>query len=231
MVQWYEACVREALFSILVKGERMASFLDSMKAGLYSLFNMPYVSELIREMAPPLAVHISDTPRQSYPYIYRLVRLIEPTVLIHTGDLLDDIKLENRPSELKEYDRRLRSILPKMEALPVDDIYLVLGNHDDPETVIAHSSRSRILPEKSWIEAEGFCFFLSHRFYDIEVDADFYLFGHDLPEIIWRNKKTVILNGIPYINLISLSTGNTYTVAYPPGTDSIRQQLLPRTGL
>jgi len=209
----------------------MSSFIEALRAVLYGIFNIPYIPKTLRGMVPPLAVHVSDTPGFSYPYIYRLVRQLEPAVLIHTGDMIDDIKLEDRPAELGGYSRRLKSIIGKLEQLPVEEIYLVPGNHDDPDTMVSIVERSVVLPEKSWIELEGLCFFLSHKFYDIEVDADFYLFGHNLPEMTWVNRRTITLNGIPNINIISLSTGNTYTLEYPAGTDSARKLLLPRIGL
>ncbi len=209
----------------------MPSLIKTLQAVLYATLNIPYLTETLQEMAPPLAVHVSDTPGFCYPFIYRLVRQLKPAVLIHTGDFIDDIKLENRPAELGSYTRRLKSLIGKLEQLPVEEIYLVPGNHDDTNTVVSFAERSVVLPEKSWIELEGLCFFLSHRFYDIEVDADFYLFGHNLPEMTWVNRRTITLNGIPNINLISLSTKNTYTLGYPAGTDSARKLLLPRIGL
>lgn len=209
----------------------MSSFIETLRAGLYGAFNIPYIPESLRDMAPPLVIHVSDTPGFTYRYIFRLVRQLEPAALIHTGDLIDDIKLEVRPAELGGYARRLRSIIRKLEQLPVEEIYLVPGNHDDTDSILSIVERSVVLPEKSWIELEGLCFFLSHRFYDIEVDADFYLFGHNLPEMTWVNRRTITLNGIPNINIISLSTRSIYTLGYPAGTDSARKLLLPRIGL
>jgi len=207
------------------------SIADVFKTGIYGLFNRPYLTTDLLELEPPLAVHVSDTPSFCYPYIFRLVQQLRPLVLIHTGDLIDEIKLEIKPTELKAYAGKLKPVCKKLEQLPVENIYLVPGNHDHVETILGLVRRSVVLPEKSWIELEGLQFFLSHKYYDIEVDADFYLFGHSLPEMDWINRRTIPLNGIPHINIISLSTKNTYTLAYPFGTDSARTMLLPKIGL
>jgi len=209
----------------------MFSVVEGFKSIFCSLFNIPRISDALRRLEPPLVLHVSDTPGFSYPFIYRLAEEIQADILIHTGDLIDDIKLEIRPAELGEYTRRLKSILQKLEKLPVKEIYLVPGNHDDTQTVMSLVNRSAVLPEKSWIELEDYTFFLSHKFYDLPVDADFYLFGHSLPEMTRVHPGTVVLNGIPFINIISLSTGRTYTLRYPSGTDSARKLLLPRIGL
>jgi hypothetical protein len=47
----------------------------------------------------------------------------------------------------------------------------------------------------------------------------------------WVNRLTITLNGIPNINIISLSTRSIHTLGYPAGTDSARKLLLPRIGL
>ena len=209
----------------------MDRYRDSVMTILYSLFDRPYISPSLRAVKKPLLIHISDTPDFVYPFIFRLVNQLEPEILIHTGDMLDEVKLEIRPRQIKEYSQKLKKILKRLEDLPVKHIFLVPGNHDNQETMMNYSNRSVVLPEKSRIGLKGLSFFLSHQYCDQKVNADFYLFGHDLPKINRINDETVMLNGIPYINIISLSTKKTYTVKYPPGTDSTRKLLISKLGV
>ena len=204
---------------------------DSFMTMLCSLVNRPYISQDLRDVKKPVLLHISDTPGFVYPFIFRLIEKLEPEILVHTGDMLDDLKLEIRPALVKEYYPKIKKLLVKLENLPLKNIYIIPGNHDSSGVLQDLSQKCEILPEKSRIEAEGVSFFLSHEYYNIKTGTDFYLFGHSLPEMGRIHEKTVRLNGIPYINIISLSSKNTYTLKYPPGTDSARTQLLPGIGL
>ena len=204
---------------------------DSILTILYSLINRPFIPQSLIKNKSPLLIHISDTPGFTYPFIYRLIEKLEPEILIHTGDMIDDLKLEIRPALVKEYSPKLEKIIRRLEKLPVKKIFIIPGNHDNIKIVKEISRRCEILPEKSRIEADGLSFFLSHEYYNIKTDTDFYLFGHSLPAAGEINERTVKLNGIPFINIISLSTKKTYTLKYPPGTDSARTQLLPGIGL
>ena len=204
---------------------------DYILSVLYSFANRPYITQSLSSSRKPLLIHISDTPGFVYPFIYRLVEKLEPEILVHTGDMIDDLKLEIRPALVKEYAPKLEKIIRRLEKLPVKQIYMIPGNHDNMEVMKKLSERSEILPEKSRIEAEGISFFLSHEYFNMKTGSDFYLFGHSLPAMGRINERSVRLNGIPYINIISLSTKNTYTLKYPPGTDSARTQLLTGIGL
>ncbi len=209
----------------------MGAKRDSIMTMIYSLFNRPYITQSLKDIRKPLLLHISDTPGFIYPFIFRLIDNLKPEILIHTGDIIDDLKLEIRPMLIKEYSHKARKIIARLEKLPVKEIYLIPGNHDDEEIIKTCSKRIKILPEKTCINAGDLSFFLTHEYLSRKTDTDFYLFGHSLPELGRVNDRTVRLNGIPYINIISLSTKNTYTLRYPPGTDSARTQLLPGIGL
>ena len=136
--------------------------------------------------------------------------------------MIDDIKLEFRPGQLNEYSQKMKKILKKIEMLPVKDINLIPGNHDNCDIIKKYSQRSRILPEKSRIDISNFSFTLAHQYTDDDDNTDFYLFGDNLPKIEKEYKKTLLLNGIPYINIISLTSGKICKIKYPPGTDSAR---------
>lgn len=209
----------------------MAGVTERIKEHLYGLFNIPYVPEEMLASQRPRILHVSDTPGNLYPFLFRLIQKLQPDYLIHTGDFLDEIKLENRPGQLSEYQPRLKKLFQQLEAQPIGQIYLVPGNHDDLNAVAASVERSTVLPEKSWIEIEQTYFFVSHHYEDVAVEADFYLFGHSLTPDAAHSDSAVLLNGIPAIHLISLPAKRVYALPYPSGTDSTRQQLLPKIGL
>lgn len=209
----------------------MAGVVEWLIEYMYGLFNVPYVPEELLNCPRPRVLHISDTPGNIYPFLFRLADKLQPEYLIHTGDFLDEIKLENRPGQIVEYRPRLKKLFHKLEELPVGTIYLVPGNHDDLDAVSESVQRSKILPEKSWIEIERTRFFVSHHYEEEAVGADFFLFGHSLTPDHIRRDKAVVLNGIPAIHLISLPTKRVFRLSYPSGTDSARKLLLPRIGL
>ncbi len=209
----------------------MGRYKDSFLSLLYSAFNRPYITPALMRLKRPLLIHISDTPGFVYPYIYRLITKLKPKVLIHTGDFIDDLKLELKPYLLSEYSNKIKKILIKLEKQDIDKIYLVPGNHDNEETVKNYTVKSMVIPEKSKIEIDGFSFFVSHYYHDQKTDTDFYLYGHSLPVINRAHTGTIVMNGIPFINIISLYNGKTHTVKYPPGTDSSRLQLLTSRGI
>lgn len=194
---------------------------------------IPSVAPIVRSFERPYVLHISDTPSSSYRFIFRLVDQLKPKYLIHTGDMIDEIKLEIRPGRLPDYVLSFQKIIRLLEALPVEQIYLIPGNHDDLPSMRNSSQRCVILPERSWLELEGRSFFLTHQYEEVEVDADYYLFGHNLPEIAQNDPTSgpQKLNGIPAINIISLASGEVKKIPYPSGTDSARTVLLPRIGL
>jgi len=193
--------------------------------------DLPYLSQALRELPRPLAVHVSDTPSQSYTFLFRLFRQLEPEYLIHTGDMVDEIKLEVRPSQVDAYKTVIGKFIQEVESLNFREIYIVPGNHDHVDTIVEASARSVVLPEKSWARLEGYDFFLSHHYDETEVEADFYLFGHNFPEDTGVRGKTLKLNGLSAIHVISLEKGRVVKIPYPMGTDSARTMLLPKIGL
>ena len=202
---------------------------------LLGLVNRPYLSTALTHAERPLIVHISDTPRMSYPFVYRILRLLRPEYLIHTGDVVDDIKLENRPGEIHAYENEVGRFLSRLEATPVGAIYLVPGNHDVRAILESRSSRAVTVPEGARLHIAGLSISVSHH-YDPAVggalaDGDFYLYGHTPAPDHHRRDKTQCLNGISTVTVIEVPSRTLHMLPYPAGTDSVRKLLLLKPGL
>ena len=90
------------------KNDYAASACQSAQANAEEIRNCPIRSRIddicvrIGLNPPPIdgrdmILHISDTPSTMFPYLRRAIRRLRPAWVVHTGDLVDDIKLENRP--------------------------------------------------------------------------------------------------------------------------------------
>jgi predicted phosphodiesterase len=179
----------------------------------------------------PLILHVSDTPRVSYPFVYRLARQLAPEYLIHTGDIVDDIKLENRPHELHAYRKEISAFLSRLETTPAGEIYLVPGNHDSTSVLEEHRSRSVTVPEGEKLDIAGVKVAVSHKYDDRLDESDYYLFGHTPVPDHHEKGEMVCLNGISTVTVIEVPTGRLHLLPYPAGTDSVRKLLLPKPGL
>ncbi|MFP4066673.1 MAG: metallophosphoesterase [Spirochaetaceae bacterium] len=198
---------------------------------LLGLVNRPYLSAALAGARRPLIVHISDTPRMSYPFVLRIARQLRPEYLIHTGDVVDDIKLENRPQEIRAYSREVAGFLSRLEATPVGAIYLVPGNHDAPGVLEDNSSRAVTVPEGAKLHIAGLSVSVSHH-YDVNIgDGDFYLYGHTPSPAHHRRGRTECLNGIAGVTVIEVPSRTLHILPYPAGTDDVRKLLLPKPGL
>ena len=198
---------------------------------LLGLVNRPYLSTGLANATRPLIVHISDTPRMSYSFVYRVAWQLRPEYLIHTGDVVDDIKLENRPSEIHAYSTEVGRFLARLEATPVGAIYVVPGNHDVRSILETTSSRAIISPEGARLHLGGISITVSHHYDAEHEDGDFYLYGHTPAPEHHRRGETECLNGISTVTVIEVPSRTLHMLPYPAGTDSVRKMLLPKPGL
>ena len=202
---------------------------------LLGIVNRPYLSSALAHAKRPLIVHISDTPRMSYPFVYRVARLLRPEYLIHTGDIVDDIKLENRPGEIDAYRNVVAGFLSRLEATPAGAIYLVPGNHDVRAILEGSSSRAVTVPEGARLHLAGLNISVSHHYDPTATgglaDSDFYLYGHTPSPDHHRQDNTQCLNGISTVTVIEVPSRRLHMLPYPAGTDSVRKLLLLKPGL
>ena len=202
-----------------------------LKHNLFGLINRPYISPELAAAERPLIIHMSDTPRLSYPFLFRVARLLEPEYIIHTGDLVDDIKLEIRPQEIRSYTREVAKFLRGLEQAPVGHIYLVPGNHDVADLLEEHGTRSITVAEHTTLEIENMRVTVSHKYDPACREGDLYLFGHTKAPGHHEIEDTVCLNGIASMTVIEVPTRRLHALPYPAGTDSVRSMLLPKPGL
>lgn len=199
--------------------------------GLLSLFNYPYISKsLLKDIKGPILLHISDTPVDIYNYIFRIVDILKPEYIIHTGDMVDNIKLENYKNRIESYHSGVEQLINGLEKNEFSEIYYVLGNHDDYKTISQLSKRGIIL-EEGLLTIDGCNLAISHYHSEYPYEVDFNLYGHSFEPMHYNNNGTVGLNGILNINIIDLSDKNVFHLKYPVGTNISRGMELKSIGI
>ncbi|ABR50712.1 metallophosphoesterase, calcineurin superfamily [Alkaliphilus metalliredigens QYMF] len=200
-----------------------------IKKWMYLLLDKPLIPEELMEAKGPLLLHISDTPMEVYSFIYKLVNLINPQYIVHTGDIVDNIKLENFKNRLADYQTNLEKFVDKIEKIHRGEIYYVIGNHDKMKSVQGVTKKGTILYEGK-INIEGKTFYLRHNYRRVETKADYYLYGHRFEPKHKKIRSQQLLNGILNINVIDLSTGLIYQIDYPMATNQFRKMERGRIG-
>ncbi|HWR61743.1 MAG TPA: metallophosphoesterase [Clostridia bacterium] len=167
-------------------------------------------------------LHISDTPSCFYSELKRLIELLKPDYIVHTGDMVDNIKLQLYPTSSCEHEKWIKRLAAILEPSGAE-ILLALGNHDDYDIVSRHFERSRIITGAETIEIEGLSFRVSHFPEGVrEKPSRYNLFGHNLELETGCIDDKLYFNGISYINIIGLESGECTSLCYPSGTDDAR---------
>lgn len=175
----------------------------------------------------PILLHLSDTPSQIYPELRRVIAAVRPAYIVHTGDLVDNVKLERRPSLARRYDHELRQLRAIIDGSGARRVILVLGNHDSPKSAGLMPGLVELRPEGGHETIEGREIYYSHyppadgRLAQMP-DGGFWLYGHDATSPSGRESGRVALNGLEAMHVINLSTGRYIAIAYPSGTDRAR---------
>lgn len=169
-------------------------------------------------------MHISDTPESIYAHVYKVLTYSQPDLIIHTGDLVDNLKLEDNYGDLiADYRHKAANLIDKLEHLTSARIIYVPGNHDDYSVIMANSKRGEVLPEGSIIDLAGVKLGLAHQIENLPEKADFQLSGHSSAVQKASTSATEYLNGILNINFLLLPAGKSYQVSYPWSIDQGRQ--------
>lgn len=165
-------------------------------------------------------MHISDTPESIYSHIYKMLSYSRPDVIIHTGDLVDNLKLENLGENvLPNYKSRSAEFIQNLEKLTAARIIYIPGNHDNLKILKENVDRSEVYEEGSIIELGGVKIGVAHYPDNLPENADIKLFGHNKS----FSKNEVYYNGILNINFILLPSKSDYKVSYPWTVDQGRQ--------
>lgn len=208
-----------SLLSQLVSwSQQLPANTSRLKERLDNLLTPPVPAEVLASPAACL-VHVSDTPAVFYPYLFRLLKKLRPAVLIHTGDLMDQIKLENNAYLSDFYQEQIQRYLPQLERMPVGTIYLIPGNHDNTAVLTHTCQRSQVLPASSLVQFGSLKIGVAHEPQHLPAGADFGLYGHcpDQPPAVSGHP----LSGLTKINLL-LANGTIYSLPYPHGMDAAR---------
>ncbi|RCW52319.1 metallophosphoesterase [Halanaerobium sp. ST460_2HS_T2] len=167
-------------------------------------------------------MHISDTPESIYSHIYKMLNYSKPDVIIHTGDLVDNLKLEDSGKDLYPlYQKKSAEFISNLEKLTAARIIYVPGNHDDINIIEDNKNRSEIMAEGTIIELDGVKIGLAHYPNNLPEGADINLFGHNKQKKFADENK--YLNGILNINYLLLPSKTDYKVNYPWIVDQGRQ--------
>ena len=200
--------------------------------GLLSLFNYPYISKkLLDDIKGPVILHISDTPADIYNYIFRIIDILKPQYIIHTGDMADNIKLENYRNRVDYYGIEVRKLIEGLEKNEFSKIYYAMGNHDDFDTVNKLSKRGTILNE-GLLNIDGCNITVGHYYKEYPYDnVSFNLYGHSFAPGHHEINGTIGLNGLLNINIIDLSDKRTFYLDYPINTNISRRMELKGIGI
>jgi len=197
--------------------------MESIKARLFFTFGSVYLSSALLNNSEPKVLHISDTPTVFYSSLAKIINKLEPQYIIHTGDLVDNLKLDIYPTRLEEYESGVSSLINILENSQAQKIYITPGNHDHLKTLEKVLTRSTIVADNRIINIQNIGFKISHYYQDlINSSAKFNLFGHDVSIKNSLDKGKVFLNGIESINIITLNSGQIFTLPYPLGTNDAR---------
>jgi len=197
--------------------------MERFKTNLFFTFGSVYLSNTLLNNCEPKVLHISDTPTVFYSSLARIINKLEPQYIIHTGDLVDNIKLSIYPNRLDEYQQGVSSLLNILENSRAQEIYITLGNHDHLNTVENTAKRSTIITNHRVINIGNSQFKVSHYYEDLyNSSVKFNLFGHDISIHNSLHNGKFFLNGIENINIITLNSGQIFTLPYPLGTNDAR---------
>ena len=198
---------------------------------LLAPFFYPNISdEITKELKGPIILHISDTPEDVYKRIFKVINILRPQYIIHTGDMADNIKLENNRKLIYSYQKNMVKLIGGLEATEYSKVYYVLGNHDDYETVSRLSRKGTIL-EDGILTIDDCTLFVSHYHKENTFNADFNLFGHSFEPGHYKKDETRGLNGLLNINIIDLSSKKVFHLEYPVGTNRQRCMESRKIGL
>lgn len=197
--------------------------MENFKAEAMCFLGRIYVPKELRENREKKVLHLSDTPSVIFPRIRRLIELVEPDYIIHTGDLSDELKIENKKKLIAEYLRLMPKIVKIMEESSAERVIIALGNQDDETAVRQVCTRSTVMDCSGILELEGVRFQLAHFPEEVQEHPEaFNLYGHNLELSSHREKGQVFLNGVQNIHVITLESKKVFTLRYPGATNDYR---------
>lgn len=197
-------------------------FWENFKNNICDFLGIPYLPKEITSSKEKKLLHISDTPTHSYRSLKKLINLVQPECIIHTGDLADDIKLENCTHKKISYKKEVRTLIKILEDTTAKKVYIVPGNHDDVSILSKMVDKCQLITEGTTIKIFNKNIGVSHKFKELPANTSYNLYGHNL-HISHEKTTTRYLNGIQGINIIQFPSEKINTIAYPLGTNYNRK--------
>lgn len=196
--------------------------MSNFKRFIFEAIGRLYIPSGLSESEEKRLLHISDTPLCFYPELKRLIKRLKPAYIVHTGDMVDNVKLQLYPTSICEHENGIKRLAAMLEASGAE-IVLAMGNHDNLDIVRKHFKKSHIIVEAETMKIGCLSFRISHLPIGVkENPADYNLFGHDLTLKSGYIDDKLYFNGISYINIIGLESGEYTSLCYPSGTDDAR---------
>ncbi len=185
------------------------------------LLDKLYILDEIREKDQIKILHISDTPDNIYKFIFSVIDRLKPDYIIHTGDLVDNIKLGSG-APINPYKKSVNNFLKEFTKRDWAETYIVLGNHDDIETMNKLAKgKVHIYQEGTTIDIKGIKLGLAHYKENLPDNVEIKLYGHDKTGV--DSSEILYLNGLLDINIILLPDKEVHKLSYPLKTDNGRQ--------
>lgn len=183
----------------------------------YWLGEIPLPNEM--DKSHSYVVHLFDTPSYTYLLLSKLLSQLNVSAVIHNGNLSSQIDLSKFPYKTITYESHLNLFAKVLRKHHIDQLYICLSPIDHTQSI------KRKLPHAIVFEKFGEAFVEDYHFvfaYDQkdlpEISGDFNLF-RNLPFQInpWHIDLTPNIKGGYFIELIDLSTKETWKLPYPQG--------------
>ncbi len=198
--------------------------MDNIKGCFYNILGKLPLPEEIKDTSEKKLLHISDTPSCFYPCLQRFLDSLKPDIIVHTGDLADDIKLEDCLGRLSHYNKVVGHFLDILENTPAEEIYIVPGNHDAVTVISHHSKRSVLKSNGSTLDIAGQKVGVSHEIEGLPEETKYNLFGHNFSSAHPGERMgRIFLNGLKNVNVVLLPSWKIFNLSYPMGTNDARQ--------
>lgn len=186
--------------------------------------------EEVLNVEETVVMHISDTPAVIYDFIFNVIDEVQPDIIIHTGDLVDNLKLENNPALINEYRTELPVLIYELEERNIET-YIVPGNHDSIGFLEEQVEDLKIINKQNYINIEGERLGVAHTIKDLPNDTLINLYGHNMKRVntgkMVKSTRKKYLNGICNIHFIILPSLKVHQISYPPGTNQARSYRNP----
>ena len=166
---------------------------------------------VLREEA--IILHITDTPKVIFRAMNELIKIIHPEYIIHTGDLVDNLKLENYKGLEPLYEKAVIDIIDIVKSSEIMS-YIVLGNHDLKKVKDFESEKLTVFDKPFEVNIEGLKIKMSHKYssgfegFCISFELNVFLKKEDKSIVIFlANSGSVKVNALIEFRELQIKCG------------------------